>query len=223
MMKKLMWAVMALYFLSTAAVLAAAAPDRDDLSVEFQNDTVIIRNVSPGARVAVLSVAREMSQGQPPVPRLVRRTEVITDDDRDGVVRLELGKLIPRMAMWAFVDMNTGASIALPTPGYEPPRLNLSDELVKHDNAGQLKKLDLVYAEVEILLVRPGTGAWRLNAAKYSQLDESKHSEDPIRLDVESMLPVGDSPNAPHSVKPGDVIAIVDLRWMQYGIMEVGK
>jgi hypothetical protein len=206
-----------------AAVASAASADRIPLTVQFLNETIVIGGATRGGNVVVFGVAREMSDGRPPVPRLVRRVEVLTDDDRDGVVHLELGKPVPHVAMWTFVDLSTGASAALPSPGYEPARLDLTEQLLKQDNAGQLKKLDLPFAEIDMLLVRPGTGIWRLNTGKYSQVDESKHPEKPMRLDVESMLPVGNSPSAPHNFKPGDVLAIIDPRWMQYGLLEVGK
>jgi hypothetical protein len=222
-MKTAQRTVLVLCLLFTAAVAGAATADRTPLTVQFFDEAIVIGAVTRGGNVAVFGVAREMSDGHPPLPRLVRRVEVLADQDRDGMVRLELGKPVPHVAMWTFVDLSTGASAALPSPGYEPTRLDLTEQLLKQDNAGQLKKLDLPFAEIDMLLVRPGTGVWRLNTAKYSQADESKHPEKPIRLDVESMLPVGNSPAAPHNFKPGDVLAIIDPRWMQYGLVEVGK
>jgi hypothetical protein len=222
-MKPLQRTALVLCLLFTASVAIAATADRTPLTVQFLDEAIVIGQVTRGGSVAVFGVAREMTDGHPPLPRLVRRVEVISDDDRDGIVRLELGKPVPHVAMWTFVDVGTGASASLPSPGYEPAHLDLTEQLLKQDNAGQLKKLDLPFAEIDMLLVRPGTGVWRLNTGKYSQADENKHPDKPMRLDVEAMLPVGNSPAAPHNFKPGDVLAIIDPRWMQYGLVEVGK
>jgi len=94
---------------------------------------------------------------------------------------------------------------------------------VKNDNAGQLKKLDWPAAEMEALLVRPGGGAWRVTVAKYSKRDEHSAPNKPIRADVETMAAVGDSAAAPKTFKQGDVIVLIDPRWMQYAVVEVGR
>ena len=179
------------------AAAASAADNPTPLVLSFSQQAITVSSATPGGKVILFGVGREMSDSHPPTPRTVRRMQVLTDDDHDGVVRYDLQRTIPRMAMWAAVDLTSGGRVAVPSPGFEPVRIPVTPDLVKNDNAGQLKKLEWPFAEMDLLLVRPGTGAWHLYASKYSGLDENAANRNPLRIDIERMSPIGDAPEAP--------------------------
>ena len=96
-------------------------------------------------------------------------------------------------------------------------------EIVKHDSRGQLRKLAAAVSEMEVLLVRPGEGAWRLYAARTSAFDESSPDERQLRIDVDRMTPMGDTAGAVHTVRPRDIVALIDPVEMRYAVVEVGR
>ena len=169
-----------------------------------------------------------MSQTTPTPRRVTEAGPVHDEREIEAVVdvlrttRLDLGEPVPPLAIWFVADLGSGSHVMSATPGYEPPRLTLTNAL-KNDSAGQVKKLEWPFAEMEIVLVRPGVGAWDVYAAKYSGMDENAANQQPLRIDVSRLAAVGNSGQAPNNFRPGDVVALIDTRWMQYGVIEVGR
>jgi hypothetical protein len=193
------------------------------LTTEFADRALIVHGVTPGGAVAVFGLSREPLQTHPVTPATVVRAEILTDTDGDGIVQLTLAVPVPRMGMWAVVDLKSGDSAAFPTPGYEPRLIALVPDLLKNDNAGQLRKVDWPFSDIDMFVARPSVGAWRYYASKASLLDENRDDHNgSLRIDVANMTPIGSSPDAPHNFHKGDVVAVFDRREMQYGILEVG-
>lgn len=196
---------------------ASAAP----LEIQFGERSLAVSQVTPGARVLIFGVTRDVLIPRPVFVGKIVHSQFVTDDDGDGRVVLDLGKPVPHQGLWVAVDMLSGAHVAVPTPGYEPVRLPLTPDVAKHDNAGQLKKIEWPLSEMDLVVVRPGAGAWHLYASKSSELDENKDHRGPLRLDLESMKAIGDSPAAPKNLKKGDIIAVFHPRRMRFGVFEV--
>jgi hypothetical protein len=183
--------------------------------------TVSVEGVSPGAAVAVFSVANEPDGSAVPFPIRTRQAVLLQDDDRNGTVAFDRERVVPAVGIWIAVDLATGQWVVGGGPGFDPVPLQLTD-VAKKDNAGQLRKLSADLGEVEVMVVRPGTGAWELYVAKSSKADESRGAED-LRLDVGSMRPIGNSPASPNALKQGDIVAVIDPYMMRYFVTEVGK
>jgi hypothetical protein len=218
--KALLFSFAAACALISAAAIAAAEPA--PVSIAFDKSAVVVSGVTPGGKAVIFVVSRELTARRPASVQFVRRTEILLDTARSGSVTYDLGKPVPSAAIWAAVDLTTGRYVVKPSPGYSAIRLDGAG-LVKNDSAGQLRKLHWPAAEMEALLVRPGDGAWRLTAAKYSKLDEHGAPDQPIGIDVANMAAVGDPAPAPKNFKRGDVVVLIDPRWMQYAVAEVGQ
>lgn len=204
----------------------AEAPSANTLNATFGERSLTISGVTVGGRLVVFGVARELLNTKPATPAVVIRAEILTDADRDGIVRLDFPVPVPRRGMWSVADLQTGAHAAFPTPGYEPRRVELVPELLRNDNAGQLNKLEWPFSQIDLLVCRPGVGggAWRFYASKASLYDENRsNGKRALRIDVAHMIRIGDSPEAPGRFKNGDVVAVFDRGQMQYGILEVGR
>jgi hypothetical protein len=195
----------------------AAAPL---LTIELSGSTETIRGVTPGGSVALFGATWELTARRPQVRHLVRRESVVTDEDRDGLVTVNLNQTVPELGIWVAVDVSTGAHAEMTTPGFNAERVNF-DEALKSDNNGQLKKIELPLSEVEMLLVRPGEGAWRAYGSKASAVDENRDNGRPFRLDIASFRPMGASTEAPKSFRKGDVIAVIETLRAKFGVMEV--
>ena len=209
----------ALFVLSVARMAYAAA-----LTTEFGDRSLTFRGVTPGGRLAVYGVAREPLPTHPVTPATVVRAEILTDTNNDGVIQWTLSVPVPQLGMWAAVDLSSGGHAAFATPDYEPRLIALVPALLKNDNAGQVRKLEWPFGEIDIFVARPGQGAWRLYASKSSLLDENRDNGNRLlRIDVANMIRIGDSPEGPVKFRKGDVVAIFDRGLMQYGILEVGQ
>jgi len=206
-----------------AAPLLAAQPTA--LTATFGERSITIQGVTPGERVAVFGLSHEPLTTRTPItPAIVVRAEILTDTDGDGVVRFDLPVPVPLQGIWTAVGLTSGVHRAFPTPGFEPRLIALVPELLRNDNAGQLSKLEWPFSEIDLFVVRPGEGAWRRYAAKFSGSDENRdNGQRALRLDVSSMIRIGDSPEGPQRFRNGDIVAIFDRRQMQYGILEVGR
>jgi hypothetical protein len=174
--------------------------------------------------VVLFGVAREMKDTKPPIPTVVVRAEILSDSDRDGVVRLDLASAVPRRGMWSVADLESGANLAFSTPGYDPPRIDFAD-LLPRNNPGQDNKVEWAFGEIDLMVARPGRdgGAWRFYASKDSLFDENRNNGRRLKLDLSHLTPIGDSPAVPAKFRNGDIVAVFDREGMQYGIMEVGK
>ena len=209
--------------LVSAATIRAAQPEATPvLTPSFGDTSFAVSGVTPGGRVVFFATSIEFS-GTPAVAGEVRRAEVRTDDDRDGQVRLDLGTPLPLRAIWGAVDLTSGAAVIVPSPGYDASRAQFGTEQLKNDSNGQLKKLEWAAAAMNVLVVRPGAGAWSLYARKHTAADETARTNQPLRIDFDSFTAVGDSPKPPGAFKKGDVLLVIDPRRMLYTMLEVGK
>ncbi|MDP9193796.1 MAG: hypothetical protein M3P06_19045 [Acidobacteriota bacterium] len=211
-------------FIGALLLCAFSARAEQKLTVTFTDRSVAFSGVTPGGRLVVFGVAREPLNTVPIIPAIVVRAEILADTDGDGVVRFELDVPVPRFGMWAAADLTSGAHAAFPTPGFEPRLIALVPDLLRNDNAGQLRKLEWPFGEIDLFVVRPGEGAWRFYASKASAVDENRDNGNrSLRIDIAEMIRIGDTAKGPRTFRNGDIVAIFDRREMQFGILEVGK
>jgi hypothetical protein len=202
-----------------------SAQTRNVLEVTFAAQSLTVRGLTPGGSLVLFGVAREpLINTTPAVPAVVVRAEILTDKDRDGVVRLDLPTNIPAMGMWSAVELSSGRHLLFPSPGFEPRLVSVGADLVRTDSAGDLRKIEWPFSQIDLLVVRPGTGAWRQFASKGSMGDENRSNGFvSLRIDAGNMTPIGNSLAGPGTFRSGDIVAIFDRRDVQYGILEVGK
>lgn len=95
--------------LLSAPLLAAQSPNDvvAKLSVGFGPRSITVAGVTPGGTLIVFGVAREPLNTIPVTPAIVVRAETLVDLDRDGIVSLEFPGAVPRLGMWAAVDLTT--------------------------------------------------------------------------------------------------------------------
>ncbi len=79
------------------------APAR--LTLSFEGTAVVASGLRSGGQVVWFGVARELDDGW---ATIVRREEVASDTDGDGVVRLELDREVPLQSVWVAVDLTNG-------------------------------------------------------------------------------------------------------------------
>jgi hypothetical protein len=207
---------------SLAAVALVSSANAGTLALTFADRSVTVSGATAGGNVAFFAIAKEGSESVPRIPLKTRHAVVLNDDDRDGKVVFERSRSLPLIAIWVAVDIESGQWAASGSPGFDADTIPLQ-ELAKHDNAGQLRKLSADVPEMDVLLVRPGAGAWQLSAAKTSKVDENGRDDRALRLDVGEMMPLTKSQPKLNSLHPGDVLAVIEPRSMRFAVVEVGR
>jgi hypothetical protein len=190
------------------------------LALTFGERSVTVSGTTPGGDVVFFGTAKEPSNSAVPAPMKTTEVVVLHDDDRDGNVTFARQSRLPLIAIWVAVDVSTGQWAASGSPGFEaqpiPP-----EEFVKRDDAGQLRKLSALVPGMDVLLVRPKTGTWRVSAAKTSAVDENGRGADALQIDVSVMIPLSPSLPKLDSIHPGDVIALIEPLSMRFVMVEV--
>jgi hypothetical protein len=207
----------------SVVALAMSVPARaGSLLLTFGERSVTVSGATPGGNVVLFDIAKEARGSVVPIPTKTSQAVVLHDDDHDGTVMFERERTIPLIAVWIAVDLASGQWVVNGSPGFEAQNISL-ETLAKQDNAGQLRKLSALVPEMDVLLVRPGTGAWRIYAAKTSGLDENAHGERSLQIDVGQMIPLSASLPKLDAIHQGDVIALIEPQSMRFAVQEVGK
>jgi hypothetical protein len=192
-----------------------AAPPNIQLSTE----ALTISGLAPGASVALLSVAREQ---MPYMARVVSRRELLVDDDRDGRVRYAPEVGIAYSSIWIAIDVATGdATFAMPD-GVTPLVMEQRGAGEGHAVEAIINSVEVGRTSIDVVIVRPGVGAWSANAQDGSDADKDGRVDGRLRLDQTKLQPLRTSyGDAPNSLRKGDVVALLDAQRMEYRLETV--
>jgi hypothetical protein len=183
--------------------LALASTASAEPVLSFEDQAVAVRGATPAGEVVVWSVFRERLAGVS--TRIGRVYERLTADAA-GAVRLDLGRPVPELAVWAAVDLSTG-QLALGTPG----GLTLTEIAPQGRRIERaLGRLAADRPALEILFVRPGAGSWRLDVHDGGPQDEDGTFDGSLRVSVAALLPDAQHGNAPPRFQQGDLLVAVD-------------
>lgn len=177
------------------AVLTVLAALPLSAQITIAPDAVSAR-VTPYATTAWMALAWE---DRPPGRRIL-----LTDIDGDGIVGRE--KYVPSAAgIWCVVDMTTRAIHVTRGDGRPPATLPFQARFLR-DDSGRHGWINLPYRakNLNLMLVRPGTGAW------YYYVNDGMADENPqaanAMIHVSRMGRHPGAPPAPSSVEKGDVL-----------------
>lgn len=144
--------------------------------------------------------------------RLERHAVVARDIDRDGVVLYELPK-ISRFTLMFVVDAATGGHAVFRGEGVDAIELDLRGNAWR----AELRHFDIRADDLEILLVRPGEGAWTTSAMEGDENDGDGRRDAKFRLKIGEMTPLGSAPGKPGGgVRRGDVLVAFDPHTFQF-------
>lgn len=208
--------------LQTALVLAATlagAPATNPLTIAFEENAVVVRGVTPGGSVVWFSVAREHPHW---LTRTVRRDAVLPDSDDDGMVRFELGQAVPRRSVWTAVDLATGACATATPRDMNRLEVQPAADSLRRSPVGAIEALQEARGFLEILLVRPGQGAWAQSVGDGGASDSNALPDGRVQASFASMRPIKSSKTAPGQLAPGDVVIVVDPKSLEFYATRVG-
>ena len=189
-------------FLLFAPTVLLAQP-----AITFEPQAAVASGLTPGGQVVWFGVARESAEG---VATIVRRDRIDTADAQGGA-RFDLDRDVPYKAIWVAIDLTTGTS-AVATPANFPlveVELPLSDLLPGGADSTVADAIQSGRDLVEVLLLRPGVGAWGLLAGRGGTNDENG-GDGPMRVSLTRLQPVGTSPASPSRLAGNDLVVLID-------------
>lgn len=164
----------------------------------------IVVHATPRSDVFLIAVARE------PMPyhwRIVKRTDVATDADGDGIVRFPRASTSDRAVYGAF-DLTTGqGAIAYPAGFRDVPdervRPRLADSWIRHEKSFAVNGL-----YVDVILIRPQGKVWHWEGGD-GVADDDDASVGGIRVGAGALRPLHGAASPPDSIQPSDLMLFI--------------
>jgi hypothetical protein len=208
---------------SLLAAAAAAQTQQQTPTITFQPRSITVAGITPKGQALGFSVARELAEDD--VATVVRRTQVLTDDDGDGKVEWDLDRDVPLRSIWVAVDLATGQVAAASPEGYPLRRVSWRGGGLGRGGAGADQVAD-ARSFVEVLLVRPGQGAWQLTVGDGSAQDADGAADGKLAAALDRLEPVRGLPGItgpPSRFDPSDVVVVLDPNRMELIVVQAGK
>jgi hypothetical protein len=187
------------------------------LSVSAQ--AVTATGMTPGGAVVWLGMARKVVEYE---AVYVRRHGVVKADAL-GTAQVPLAEAVPLQSIWVAVDLATGLFATASPAGFSPLAFTLGAGALEVRGAGLADRLVDVADHGEVLLVRPGKGAWGKTVGRGGADDESDPSEPAYRLSLDKLEPVSaaDGP-APGKLSPRDLVFVLHPQAMALAVAVFG-
>ncbi len=211
------------YLLSLALpALAFAQPPSNPPgpAITFDQTSVSVAGITPKGQAVLFSVAREIAEDD--VATLVRRSQVLSDDDGDGVVKLDLGRDVPFRSVWVAVDLATGQVAAAAPQGYPLRLVKWRGVGIVRGNA-RADQVEDARRLAEVLLVRPGAGAWQLTVGDGGPTDDDGAADGKLAAALDRMTPVAGTDPPPARFDPKDVVVLIDPNRLELTIVQAGN
>ena len=210
---------LALVFLSLAG--GASAAERE-LALTFETQAIVIDGVTPSGEIAVFSIARRQVSHH--FAESMGRKFLLRDEEGTGRIRFDLGRAVEPTAVWAVVDIATGRQ-SIVTLGTSPTAARLPNGALKHSHGAQKAHLRIALPAAEVLVVRPGSGAWFAVAGDGGKLDSDGRADGGTSLETEQLEDAkAKEKKKLAKFRKGDVVIAIDprsLRW--FSSTEIGE
>lgn len=141
-----------------------------------------------------------------------------------GAAAVELTEVEPLRSAWAVVDLTTGVYALTPSD------VEMTFEVPPPDRAPAVG-LDVqsVYSlledrreTIELLVVRPGVGAWTHTASDGGLVDEDGAPDGRLKVNLAAATPVGETPDIFRKLQKGDVVIGFDPYRGEVYALEIG-
>jgi hypothetical protein len=191
------------WWLWVGAMGLAVSPAGAAVSVTFEPSAVVATGISPSQQVVVFGVAREPTAFS---VRVVSRVEVLTDEDGDGKVSYAVEAGLVGASVWWVVDLATGEAAVGAPEDFEVRWVPAEDETLPSASAAEPELTVSQRSRLEVLLVRPGVGAWRGSAADGGRADSDASPDGVLRVPLLGLDPVETSAEPLTSLQGGDLL-----------------
>lgn len=196
---------------------ASAAPE---LALSFEALEVVASELTPGGDAVFFSVARIPLGDVNQVVRF-RGVELV---DPFGEARFApeveggpgASEGVPLKSVWAVVDLSTGAYAVGAPSGFFLRQVAFPGRGFEVGAPGLVNRLRHRFSFVDMLVVRPGVGAWWLRAHDVGPHDHDGADDDVSTTSLEDMEPMGASPPPPDRFGKDDILVVIDPRTLRF-------
>ena len=186
----------------------------------ISGQSVAATGMSPGGAVVWLGMARKVEAYE---AIYVRRHGTVHADAK-GQAQLPATEAVPRQSIWVAVDLATGAYATASPEGFAPLAFELPTAALEVRGGALADRLIDAADYGEVLLVRPGKGAWGKSIGRGGADDESGFGEAAFRLPLDKLLPVpGTTDPSPGRLAAKDLVLVVHPRTMAIAIATFGS
>jgi hypothetical protein len=175
-------------------------------TLAFEADAVTATGLSPGGEAVLFALSRE-PQGY--YTRVVPRSEVLVADAA-GEARYELGAAVPVRSVWVLAEVASGALAVAAPEGFPLRARELSPGDLRRGPGGRRDRLVQALERLEVLVVRPGVGTWRLSLHDGGSADADGADDGALAAALAELVPVGAAPGPPEEVAAGDRFVAID-------------
>jgi hypothetical protein len=189
-------------FLSLGLSATAGPP-----AISFDDEGAHLHG-KPGARLAWLSVVHEQ-RGPLMGVRSPRGLAVLT---AAGTARVEMKKARGARAIWLVADLEDGGAVQVTPPGYSISRIPVKVAAPMGRTA-----FTVTAPVARVLYLRPGSGAWAFSGVEGTSTDADGAEDAIITVSLASLQSLQGNDPPPAVTEPGDVILVIDSRWMRIG------
>lgn len=180
-------------------------------AIGFEEQALVVSGMTPKGRVVWFGVAKQ-TEGY--MARFVRRDELLADEDGDGSVRWALDQAVPLQSIWVAVDLASGEVAVATPPGY--PLRDASPAPGRGPGEpGRPEWVETGREILEMLVVRPGQGAWGMTLGDGGEGDGDGVGDGRITAALARLRALGDSPGPPERFQARDLVFAVDLNRME--------
>jgi hypothetical protein len=205
-----------------AAVLSIVGPAMADpgLTVTLGAHTVSASGLSPGSSAVFFAVLHE------PIPgaymnRVSRLAKVLVDDDRDGVVTLDLGRPIPAISIWAVVEPQNG-HYGITTGGrFAVTTISIAPDALRKGAGGVIDRIAFDHASLDLLYVHPGKGAWTWSAMDGDPATDADLQNGITAVSLSKARPVGGGAQGITDLALGGTLVAIDPDRMEIGTVHI--
>lgn len=207
-----------------AGLLCGAA--QAQVKVEVAHDAIRAEGLRPDGGAVLMGLGKGRSQGMGALLRCLRTAQV---DDRGGAVVFEpcgfQGKVaspIPDYSAWVVVDVATGEMAAASPAGPMKVEPMMGVEATQMSTPGRYAAVLVPGQAHEVLVVRPGVGAWDATIIDGLTGDEDGQADGKVLLAVTTMRRASRSHPELHSFATGDVFIIIDRQYFAVAMARLG-
>jgi hypothetical protein len=198
----------------TPLVRAGEASAPPELLVTFEEAAVLAAGLTPGSDAVFWSVGREPLGA---VQRVVRHQGVeVVDALGEARIAPETGEVLLK-SVWAVSDITTGAFAISAPPGFVLREIPFPGNGFAVGAPGRVNRLRHPKSALDLLMIRPGVGAWRLRAHDTGLADHDGEDDDRVMTDLDDLEPFDPGgPEPPERYARDDRILVVDPEDLTY-------
>lgn len=189
------------------SLVFATAAGAEPFRLTVEGEAVVATGATAKGQVVFFGITREVAPDD--VVEVNRKVDVLTDEDGDGRVAFPQGRAVPLRSAWVAVDLTSGDVEAAAPEGFRLKKVNFRGRGAGKRPDGRGSVVD-ARGIAELLVVRPGVGAWTLYLGDGGPGDEDGTPNGQLEAALDRMEPLAGSPPPPQTFQKDDVVVLLD-------------